>query len=132
MPNKRIEDAFKSNPLRKIWKKIRDVQLKKQAKYDKEFNQSLAPAMKKQFDQGLGPLLDKWEKEVGKWPKTDPKKLGAIGAEIGKVMASYKAKIDGMDLDGKIPIALKGTLDQLAKEIARRNKTYQADLKKLK
>ena len=111
-----LRDKFKNKNLRDSWKKVKKGMLSELKKHDeKEYK-----ALKREFDKGLGPLLDKWSREVGKFPKHDPKKVGEIGHKIQGVMKHYETafrKVSDTFLRGTLETALDGIAHEMNRQL---------------
>jgi hypothetical protein len=118
----KLHDAFNAKSMHKVWTKMKNSALdglKKDELYDEEYKR-----LSKAFNEGLGPRLDKWDAECAKFPKHDPKKMGQYGADIAKIIQSYKAKIKAEKLPPKHGLALTTVLDEIAAEMVKRLKFY--------
>ena len=120
--SQKMHDAFEKQSLRKIWAKFKKESLKavkQDDRYEDEFKK-----LNKTFIDGLGPKLDKWDAECAKFPKHDAKKMGKYGGEAAKIIDKYKKQIDDIDMPSKTRMGLTTVLDEIAKEMLKRQKFY--------
>ncbi len=87
---KSIEDKFKNKNLRTIWRKMKKTMLRNIDKFDKETESREGRDLRRKLDRGLGPLLDSWDRELKKFPKHDPQKVGSIGRRVERTIITYK------------------------------------------
>jgi hypothetical protein len=78
--------------LRKVWRNAKTRELKALQKAEVDLGD--LPGMFSQKDQGLGPLLDKWSKEVGKFPGHDRAKVKDYAAQIAVRLQTYRSAIN--------------------------------------
>jgi hypothetical protein len=98
---------------RKFWQTARDTQLGA-LKRQKVPN---IDVLSKSFDQGLGPLLDKWASATAKFPARDREALHDLAVQINTTLSTYRATVM-TSFTGSHQLGLLHGLDVLAAGIA--------------
>src|SRR6202011_2578913 len=96
-----------------VWKRMKKVALNHLAKGGHRADTN---TLEKQFDQGLGKILDSWTAELNKFPKQDAAKLQAIRETLAAAMARYREMVGKAKLGGAAPLLLSA-LDALDKAL---------------
>jgi molecular chaperone GrpE (heat shock protein) len=96
-----------------VWKRMKKVALNHLAKGG---HRADTTTLEKQFDQGLGKLLDGWTAELNKFPKQDAAKLQAIRETLTAAMTRYREMVGKAKLGGAAPLLLSA-LDALDKAL---------------
>jgi hypothetical protein len=106
--------------LRKIWSRAKTSELDalKAAKVD-------LGDLPKMFDAGLGPLLDQWSAEVGKFPKHNRTKVKDLTAQIAEQLQRYRTAINGQ-LGAQRSSGLVEGLDVVAAAMSRRIRSFDS------
>jgi hypothetical protein len=117
MTHDELVEKLRKADLRKTWSNTKTKVLALVKK--DSFYKDAAKALEKQFDQGLGPALDKWTAELNKYPKWSLAKLFSIRNDITEIMKKYIKAIEKAGLNFKDELTLKGMLEALDEALAK-------------
>lgn len=117
---------IKEAGIRKIWSKMKKDALNTIKKEDPEEAKDLT----KLFDQGFGPEIDKYYKQIDKFPDIDMTKVQKHVTNIRTIIKKYQ---DGLGKSGsKETVALKLMLDKFMDIVEDDYKAYSNFMTKLK
>ena len=121
-PFEEVKKKFKENDLAEIWRRMKAEGL---GVLQQEHGAKARQNLEKQFDKGLGPLLDQWAREAGDPVRTPRSDRERTHDQIRWTIASYRSSIKGFGWGGRAPMVLDGTLKHLDEELERQVEWYR-------